>query len=214
MPEYEAHKVLKGECVSSIAKQSGLKWETIWNDGKNSQLKELRRDPNVLMPGDLLYIRKKEKKEDPCAPEQRHRFRALNQPAMLRLRVLRDGQPQANKPYKLEVGNKTLENVTDADGKLEQPIPNDAGTATLTVGAPPDPVDVYNISLGHVPPAREVVGAQHRLFNMGYYHGPFDGVLGPETQTALREFQKKYQLPETGQLDSATGAKLVSEHGG
>jgi peptidoglycan hydrolase-like protein with peptidoglycan-binding domain len=48
------------------------------------------------------------------------------------------------------------------------------------------------------------VAVQRALAQLGYYHGPVDGVVGPQTQRALRSFQSADALPATGQIDSAT----------
>ncbi|MBR5155379.1 MAG: peptidoglycan-binding protein [Clostridia bacterium] len=37
-----------------------------------------------------------------------------------------------------------------------------------------------------------------------------DGIYGPETQAAVRAFQTKYGLPQTGEADLATWTKIVS----
>jgi Putative peptidoglycan binding domain len=50
--------------------------------------------------------------------------------------------------------------------------------------------------------------AQSKLATLGFNPGTADGILGPHTITAIKEFQKKSGLPETGILDSATLAKL------
>ncbi|MBF2063903.1 MAG: glucose-6-phosphate dehydrogenase assembly protein OpcA [Calothrix sp. C42_A2020_038] len=39
---------------------------------------------------------------------------------------------------------------------------------------------------------------QQLLAALGFYTGPIDGILGPQTQAALREAQKAYKIPETG----------------
>lgn len=39
---------------------------------------------------------------------------------------------------------------------------------------------------------------QYLLAASGFYNGPIDGILGPQTETALREVQRKFGLPETG----------------
>jgi TonB family protein len=46
--------------------------------------------------------------------------------------------------------------------------------------------------------------AQERLRSAGYNPGTADGVLGPQTVTALRQYQKAQGLPVTGLLDDAT----------
>jgi glucose-6-phosphate dehydrogenase assembly protein OpcA len=39
---------------------------------------------------------------------------------------------------------------------------------------------------------------QYLLAATGFYHGPIDGILGPQMEAALRELQKKHGLAETG----------------
>ena len=39
---------------------------------------------------------------------------------------------------------------------------------------------------------------QYLLAALGFYHGPIDGILGPQTEAALREVQRQNGLPETG----------------
>jgi hypothetical protein len=43
---------------------------------------------------------------------------------------------------------------------------------------------------------------QQSLARRGYYAGGVDGVIGPETRSAIREFQRDNGLPVTGRIDS------------
>jgi peptidoglycan hydrolase-like protein with peptidoglycan-binding domain len=54
----------------------------------------------------------------------------------------------------------------------------------------------------------EVKQAQQALREQGLYRGRIDGVLGPKTKTALRNFQRKNGLPATASLDRRTMASL------
>jgi hypothetical protein len=56
---------------------------------------------------------------------------------------------------------------------------------------------------------------QQALQDKGYDVGPVDGVIGPRTQSALRQFQQQQQgIPSSGRLDSQTlGALNVSSAG-
>ena len=55
----------------------------------------------------------------------------------------------------------------------------------------------------------EVQQAQQQLKQQGLYNGAVDGVVGPETQTALMKFQHEQGLPETAQFDQPTMDRLM-----
>lgn len=46
--------------------------------------------------------------------------------------------------------------------------------------------------------------AQEQLKGEGLYHGKIDGRDGPKTRAAIRQFQKKNNLPPTARLDQST----------
>jgi len=52
--------------------------------------------------------------------------------------------------------------------------------------------------------------AQQALQAKGYNPGPIDGVHGPRTSAALRDYQKAEGLKVTGQMDADTRAKLMA----
>lgn len=56
---------------------------------------------------------------------------------------------------------------------------------------------------------------QQALKDKGHDPGAIDGIMGQQTQAALRDFQKKNNVKATGVLDDETGQKLgVSLNGG
>jgi len=85
------HTVAQGECLSSIAAQAGFTVDTLWNLPQNAQLKQLRKDPNVLYPNDVVFIPDKRLKEIPSATEKRHPFVKKGSAAKLKIRLL-DGK--------------------------------------------------------------------------------------------------------------------------
>jgi hypothetical protein len=52
--------------------------------------------------------------------------------------------------------------------------------------------------------SQTVVAVQKELTQLGYYHGQIDGVIGAETQKAIRWFQSVNKVPVTGQIDDPT----------
>jgi peptidoglycan hydrolase-like protein with peptidoglycan-binding domain len=60
----------------------------------------------------------------------------------------------------------------------------------------------------------QIQQAQQQLKSAGLYRGSVDGVMGPETQTALMAFQREQGLPQTAQLDQQTMQRLNGSSGG
>jgi peptidoglycan hydrolase-like protein with peptidoglycan-binding domain len=56
-----------------------------------------------------------------------------------------------------------------------------------------------------VTPSQEtIVAVQKELAKLGYYHGPIDGLIGPQTERAISWFQSVDKLSVTGQIDDPT----------
>ena len=60
----------------------------------------------------------------------------------------------------------------------------------------------------------EIQQAQQQLKSQGLYRGTADGVMGPETQTALRAFQRQNGLPQSAELDQQTSTRLSGSGAG
>jgi hypothetical protein len=56
---------------------------------------------------------------------------------------------------------------------------------------------------------QDVRRAQEALRNQGQDPGPIDGIMGPRTRQALRQFQKANGLQQTGTLDAETRERLA-----
>lgn len=207
MPE---HVVRQGDCISSIAQQSGLLPERIWDHPNNSELRENRGSPNILHAGDVVFVPERQERQESCATQQRHRFRKRGVPSMLRLRLLIGGEPRADERYILEVDGELLSGTTDDQGRLEHHIPPDARRGRLLLG---ETQDEYALNLGRIDPIDEISGVQGRLNNLGFDCGAADGNLGPRMEEALRAFQRKHDLTESGEADEATRNRLVEIHG-
>lgn len=205
--------VKAGECISSIAKQTGHFWETIWNDGANSAVKEARKNPNVLLPGDRLTIPEFQEKQESIAPEARHRFKRKGEPSKFTMKFYRDGKPRGGVKYEISIdGRKPILGSTDPDGQISVPIPGDAHRATLKLGEPPD-LEIYDLNLGTIQPISELAGVQMRLNNLGFEAGPADGIWRSDTANAIALFQEENDMAPTGKLDETTRAAILEAHG-
>lgn len=197
--------------IESIAFRHGFFWETIWNDPGNTALREVRKDPNVLLPGDKVFIPEKRIKEVSKSHEQTHRFRKKGVPHVLRFQFLKfSGDPYASMKADIAVGGKLLDATTDADGWLEIPIMPDATSAVVKFANG----EKYSLDLGRLNPVTEPTGVQQRLRNLGWAHLEITGTLDEPTRAALASFQRLNQLEPTGLPDQATRDRLVAENQG
>lgn len=204
------YTVQEGDCIDSIAAAHGFLPKTLWSYSANAALRDQRKNPNVLAPGDTVVIPEKRTKSEtgPCA--KRHRFRRLGVPAEFRLRILDSGKPVAGAAFLLDVDGVLTQGVTDGEGNVRAAISPMALMAKLTVRTPKREL-TYDIDLGRLDPIDTLRGVQQRLNNLGL-RCPEDGVNGSETEEAIKAFQAAHQKPATGQLDSATRAAIKTSH--
>lgn len=212
IPMTKVHEVRAGECLSSIAFEHGFFVKTLWEDEHNAALKEKRGDPVVLEPGDSVYIPDKRAKTLPVPTGTVSRFRRLGVPALFKVRLVEADEPRTNLGYTLEVDGQSLSGTTDADGVIARFISPAARAATLVVHAATGE-ERYSIRLGEVDPLASTRGVQARLHSLGFYRGAIDGLDGPDTRAALRDFQRRHGLPESDTPDDATLTKLREAFG-
>jgi N-acetylmuramoyl-L-alanine amidase len=204
------YTVRQGDCMASIAVGSGHFWETIWDDPANSELKEVRQDPYVLLPGDRVTIPELRRKDEDIEPEKRHRFVRKGAPEKLIVVFRVAGEPRANEAYSLDIDGVVTEGTTDPSGRMEAFIPPDAREGWITFV---ESGDMYELELGHLDPVNEIAGVQGRLRNLGFYAGSVDGRPGKELSDAVLRFQEDAGLPPTGTLSEAGRRKLQEVHG-
>ena len=108
------YKVKQGDCILSIAEKNGFFWETIWDHSENAALKDKRENSNELLPGDVVAIPEKSPKEESCGTKKRHRFVRKGVPAMLRIRILLDDEPRADKAYRLTVDGRLSKGIVSS----------------------------------------------------------------------------------------------------
>lgn len=88
------HTIRQGECIESLADRYGFFPETLWKHADNSDLRELRKDQNILQPGDVVVIPDLELGEESAATEQKHRFRRKGVPAKMRIVFYKPVEPE------------------------------------------------------------------------------------------------------------------------
>ena len=195
------HTVEAGECLTSIAAHYGFSVDMIWNLADNATLKDKRKDPNTLVPGDVVVIPDRREKVVSCETAKTHRFKLSADMAIFRLQLFEDEKALANLDFELKIGTKSYAGTTDAQGLLEVSIPCKATEGILTIG--PDK-KMFELQFGHLQPVSETQGVESRLRNLGFH--------GESLEEALRAFQNRFGLEETGEADQATTDKLTELH--
>jgi len=203
------HKVEEGDSVVSLSEEHGLFANTIWNDPQNAELKQKRKDMNVLMPGDVVYIRDLRIKEVDKPTTKQHVFRRKGIPALYRLQIFDVEEPRKNQKYRLTVDGVLHEGRTDAHGVLQEYLPASSRDGELIIG--PDEFRVF-LKFGYLDPINELAGIQKRLNNIGYDCGEASNELNDQTRFALKDFQRRFDLPQTGEPDKATVDQLEKIH--
>jgi hypothetical protein len=232
------YRVQPGDCIQSIAAEFGFAPDTVWDHGDNAELRALRKNPDLLMPGDTVVVPEKRIKTHDGATGKRHLFRRRGVPAKLRLRILgpllclpkaapppdpaaelvegpRPGDPEqgplADAAYRISVdGGPWRTGKTDADGFLEMSIPPRARRAELVLEPDTERERSIALELGGLDPIATESGVRQRLANLGF---PAGSSGAAELDRALSSFQATHELAVTGELDEPTRARLLEIHG-
>ena len=207
----EDYKVNQGDDIHSIAFERGFFPDTIWNHPNNADLKNKRKDPNVLLPGDIVHVPDKRLREYSEATNQVYKYKCKNTPDKLMLQLLRESEPRKNESYELDIDGQKFSGTTDDQGRLEHSIPPNAKKGKLTIGKESDE---YELRLGGLNPIEEVTGVQGRLRHLGFYFGSIDGKNSPELIHAIQEFQVVNDIEPDGEFNSATKDALKKSYGG
>ena len=205
------YRVVRGDGIARIAWRNGFFPDTVWNHPPNQELRQLRQDPEILLPGDEVVIPDKETRQEPGATDQRHRFRVHGVPAKFQVRLMWDDEPRAGLPYELVIdGQRKVSGTTDADGWIRVPLMPDAVRGRLIME---QGLEVYDLNFGYVDPIDSISGVQSRLRNLGFFEGHSDSVPSDALSEAIAHFQRHYQLTVSGEMDEATGEALKQAFG-
>lgn len=204
------HTVQQGEHLSALAEQYGFHgYAAIWEHPDNAELKQRRKNPHILAPGDEVTIPDRKAKVVDLATGASHRLEVRRSTLTLRLVIL-DGSrhPRSNESCAMTVEGTSRAVTTDDDGKVERAITATDRRASLELDDVEIPVDI-----GALDPVDRPSGWQARLINLGYLESPIDDEDDPDLRSAVEEFQCDYQVTLTGRCDAATQQKILEAHG-
>ena len=166
----KTHEIKPGESLLELAYEGGFdSWKKVWDDPANAELRERRKDPQVLLPGDAVIV--PDKKTDPkesCPVDKVHRFRVVRPRAWVNLRMLDgEGEPIVGARFALRTDGETHEGTTDANGMLSAEIRPNAHEWTLKLWFDDDqPPFEAPVKVGHLDPISAPSGLHGRLTNL------------------------------------------------
>lgn len=201
-----------GDSVESIASEHGHIWRTLWEHPRNQALRELRKSPHTLVPGDHVYVPALRQRTKQVLTGRKHTFVRKGIPSKLHL-VLRVGsEVLKDTPYALEVDGVVLQGRSGPDGSIVHAVSPTATTGMLRIGEG-FASRLIPISLRHLHPLDTVTGVQGRLQNLGYPVEEVNGELDGPTQAALQRFRADQQLPSGAGIDDSLRSALQRVYG-
>jgi len=211
------HTIKQGEHLFRIAEENGFHdYHIVWDHPQNAELKKARENPNVLFPGDQVFIPDPELREESRSTDKNHKFQVNVETLQLRL-VLEDiyEKPIADAPCDLLVEGDLHKLTSNGRGLVELQISAKAENAVLVIKSDQTPFQDVElpVKIGHLNPIDTPSGQLQRLNNLGYYRGAF-GLPDPqELQSAIEEFQCEHNLTVDGVCGPLSQAKLKAVHG-
>lgn len=208
--------IRQGDYLLKVAHLKGFDADQVWNDAKNKELKDSRKDPSMLKPGDILFVPDEPKKPLKLNAKESNAFVARVPAVKVKVKIAEDNTPMKNAKYVIEGLGDETEQTTDGDGNVDIQAPVHAREVVIRFV---ETGKRMKIAIGSLDPPDSPSGARMRLTSLGYYSGKVEGAdqyvarNDDALAAAVRQFQAVTGLPTTGEIDDATRQALVTAHG-
>lgn len=209
------HVVRQGEYLARIAAERGLDPDAIWTHAENRALRERRASPEVLAPGDVIFLPDPPEPRFAISPHTTNRFTARRPKIPVRVRIQEQGEPLPDELCLIEgVGPEELAERTGGDGVLTFEVPLHVERVRVTLPARDRDLEVR---VGHLDPIDTAAGLAGRLENLGLLAPGWEHLAerarASRVREALAAFQEARGLAITGALDEGTRAAVAEAHG-
>lgn len=206
--------VKQGDYLARIAFIRGFDADEVWGDARNDELRALRPDPDLLAPGDLLFVPGRDDEAEGLGVQGggSNDYQAKVPEIAVNLVLRGDDQSLlVGEPYLIEGLAEPVEDKTGDDGCVSFKAPVLLREVTLTL---PERNLQFPVRIGDLDPIEERSGARMRLLHLGH--------LGPEPEgdgdapvphEAIASFQEAAGLTPHGDLDDETREALRKAHG-
>jgi hypothetical protein len=230
------HEVKAGEHMVRICAENKQRdYRPIWDHADNKSLTQERKNPNLLLPGDIVTLPDAKAKTVTVKTEKRHKFEVSGKLELDFRIVIIDENDKPIADKNVDFLKKDNIVTSDGDGKVEQidlPFAFELGSMSFkyrtidlsTRGT--QPPDLWQgeevveprfvVAIGHLDPLETVSGVQARLNNLGYYAGEI-GYADEDAiavKCAVEEFEVEHGLkPKGDPEDDGMRSKLKEVYG-
>ena len=205
--------VRDGDYLASIAHSRGVNPKDVWELDANEDLRKKRPSPDMLAPGDVLFLPVVKRKWIALDTGSNNALVATVPTVSIKLNLRKEGDDGKNllsgNAYVIQgLPGGDVPGTFGDDGAVEFRAPVSVRQVTIVS----DELGLQlPVRVGGLDPIETDSGLAHRLANLGYS----DQIGGPDGAVAgsLMAFQKDQGLEESGTLDDATSKALVAAHG-
>ena len=209
--------VRAGDLLTRLAAERGFEVDDAWSHPRNRALRDGGRHPDLLAPGDILWLPEPSGAGPAVEQGTNNKYKA-RRPVVAVSLVFRHGDTAlANEPWVLLGAGPDRQGATDDHGRMSVEVPLRVRTFEVVL---PRRRLRYPVQVGGLDPVAVDSGVRQRLAHLGFYgHGGTaaggDAWIDDETahRNALESFQRSRGLPVTGDADDATRQALVEMHG-
>lgn len=217
------HTVTETETLRRIANSYGVPAASIWDNPKNSRLRESRL-PEQLCAGDRIWIPREREpaiqwtgSPVPVRTGRCYMFAAPQLHAIVCQFTDAENEPLRNWNCRTNYGGQWTNTPLDENGTLRLRLALSVQRIEVAYW-PPDgdftSAERRTMTVGGLDPISTISGVQARLANLGLYAGSIDGSISQLLADALRVFQSAHRLRVTGQTDAETQRCLEAVHDG
>jgi hypothetical protein len=219
----EPYVIRPGDYLTAIAYFRRVDVAAIWKDPSNATLRDLRDNPEMLAPGDVLYVPSVKPKWLPVNVGENNKFVATLWKVTVQVAFKdSEGQPFANKTVRLQPKFTSEDPTTDGDGTLKIQVPVSIRFIDATIV---DAQVTFRIRIGHLDPHDVDSGTLSRLRQLGYvadethliatdrpYLREFEA-NGTTLSRAVASFQAERGQEVSGSLDDDLRGRIRQEYG-
>lgn len=123
--------IREGEFLVQLATRYGFDPNAVWQHPKNAPLVAKRTDPNILAPGDVLFIPQSGPGEPEVVMGQVNRYRVTIPTTQLRWKLQGQSQRLANAHFLVMGAYRPIEGTTTGEGLVDVHVPVTARRLTL-----------------------------------------------------------------------------------